>query len=80
MTNERIVSIIPASPGWLAVFGCEAGPTDQTPLACWALLENVRGDRRVVGMVASHGVIEPADYVGNFQSYSPTPVKLIIPG
>ena len=73
-----IIQIIPAQPGWHVVYPAGArgpGPGSEesrgvefVPVACWALVEDAQGGRKVVPMAGSTGagelVCEDADAVG----------------
>jgi hypothetical protein len=53
----RIVSLVPAEPGWRAVYGAEfAEDRELARVVAWALVESDEGERRIVGMV-----IDPND-------------------
>jgi len=58
-TSRRIVQIIPAQPGWEAVYALneEDGGIHRAPLVCWALVESgaAGGLRHVTGMILKHG-------------------------
>jgi hypothetical protein len=55
--DERIVQIIPAVPGYYARYSAtQADERDcYGPVAAWALLENGRGERRLVGVDVTGG-------------------------
>jgi hypothetical protein len=48
--KEKILQIIPAE-GWYGVIA-RRGFAEEYPVACWALLEDKEGNRRIVGMGA----------------------------
>ena len=51
MASERIVQLVQAQPGFYVQYTGVDGDRDTvTPIACWALLENERGEQRVVGV------------------------------
>lgn len=68
-----IVQIIPAQPGWEAVFALdeEDGGIERVPLVCWALVESSSTGRQVIGMTSKDGTHELM-YVdwGDFLGYS----------
>jgi len=49
----KIVELVPADPGWRAVFGGqeEWQETELFRVIAWALVEDDDGDRQVVGMI-----------------------------
>ena len=49
---DKILSLVPAEPGWRAVYGGEfAGESELARVVALALVEEDDGDRRLVGMV-----------------------------
>jgi hypothetical protein len=49
---DRIVSLVPAEPGWRAFYGGEYDyDAESARVVCWALVEDAEGGQRVVGMV-----------------------------
>jgi hypothetical protein len=53
----RILSLVPAEPGWRAVYGGDfADERELARVVAWALVEARDGERRIVGMV-----IDPTD-------------------
>jgi hypothetical protein len=53
---DTIVSLVPAQPGWRALY---RGEFDEEPesarVVAWALIESAGGDREVVGLVIDPG-------------------------
>jgi hypothetical protein len=50
--DDRIVSLVPAEPGWLAFYRGEyAEDEESTRVVAWALVESTDGTQSVVGMV-----------------------------
>jgi len=68
----NIIQIIPAE-GWFALY--DQGETrSKLALACWALVEDETGARRIVGMVSDpENQIRDANYT-NFVCYEKPPV------
>jgi hypothetical protein len=62
---------ISAAPGWFALFKQEDGSVERWPLACWALVENKREQRDVVGLVSDRdtSTLDNADASTNFAGY-----------
>lgn len=64
--NRKIINISP-SDGWQAVFA-EHGKPQAYPLTQWALVEDVRGDRRITGVIKTGrgetDVEERKDFLG----------------
>jgi len=49
---DRVVSLVPAEAGWRAFYGGEYDDDGESArVVCWALVESVEGEQRVVGMV-----------------------------
>lgn len=57
VSEEKVVTIIPADTGWRAIYGGQ-GPDESglSRVVAWALVEDDDGSRRVVGMV-----VDPQD-------------------
>jgi hypothetical protein len=52
--GDRIVSLVPAEPGWLAIYRGEyAEDEESTRVVAWALVESADGTQAVVGMVVA---------------------------
>jgi hypothetical protein len=52
--GDRIVSLVPAEPGWLAIYRGEyAEDEESTRVIAWALVESGDGTQDVVGMVVA---------------------------
>jgi hypothetical protein len=65
MTTRKIKQIIPAQPGWRAVYRSNHGFAETLPVACFALIETTEeGQRRdkVEAMVATGGMIDSAEH------------------
>lgn len=45
MSALRILSTIPAQPGWVAVFEAGGGPLETRPVISWAVVEGIPGAR-----------------------------------
>lgn len=67
MTDGKIIQIIPAD-GWYSCCKLDDGTLWNTPLACWALIENQDGTREVRGLEA-HDYVDDAEGDGGFQNY-----------
>lgn len=84
LENYRILQIIPAT-GHYAVFKDKGLGDITTPLACFALVEDLdcinknsnEPDRFVVGMIAhgSGGAVEFCDDIHNFSDYTTEPIE-----
>jgi hypothetical protein len=54
---DRIVSLVPAEPGWQALYEGELEEdTESARVVAWALVEDEEGAQRVVGLV-----VDPAE-------------------
>jgi hypothetical protein len=57
---DKIVSLVPAERGWRALYRGEyEEDAESARVVAWALVENDKGERRLVGMV-----IDPNDPTG----------------
>lgn len=82
--QERILQIIPPTPGFVALYvGSAEGETFTTPAACLALVERwgdqrhvslppALAEREVVPMAASDGGLEACDLSMNYRGYFST--------
>lgn len=68
--KTKILSIS-AAPGWFALFKQDDGTVERWPLACWALVEDNREQRDVIGMVTDRdtGTVDDAEGSDNFSGY-----------
>jgi hypothetical protein len=75
---DRIVSLVPAEPGWRAFYGGEYDyDAESARVVAWALVEDAKGAQRVVGMVVGgddQTAIVPAsegasEFAPTFQRY-----------
>ena len=73
MSEDRIVAITPAGPGWVVRYADDAEPGRYLvePVAVWALMQDDGGRTWVAGIdVIGHGALgRPCDGAGNFYDY-----------
>lgn len=65
---ERITGIVPAEPGWRAIFGEEPGETARSRIVGWGVLAEEDGER-VVGLIVDPQ--HPARVVPATEAVSP---------
>ncbi|HEY7380644.1 MAG TPA: hypothetical protein VH572_05500 [Gaiella sp.] len=75
---DRIVSLVPAEPGWRAFYGSDYDfEAESARVVAWALVEDAEGAQKIVGMVvggadqteivpAPEGVSEYAPVFGRY--------------
>ncbi len=51
MVADKIVSLVPAEPGWRAIYLGEDETQELTRIVAWALVDREDGERTVMGMV-----------------------------
>jgi hypothetical protein len=58
------------APGWRAKFAVP-GQEKMEPLVCWGLVENLDGETRICGFVASMAgaIHEPCESLSHFRGY-----------
>jgi hypothetical protein len=66
----HILQIIPAA-GWKTVYEDRSGALWDSPLACWALVEDASGARRVVGLSSCEFGLDGCEDAANFVAYRP---------
>lgn len=74
---SKIVQIVPAEPGWRAVYASaeEWQETELSRIVAWALVEDDEGDREIVGMVVDP--IDSTRIVPAREAVSPTAGELL---
>ena len=64
---NNVIQILPAD-GWMAKF--DIAKDSLVPIACWALMEDPDGKRRIEGILpASHQEMRPCDEFEEFMYY-----------
>ncbi|MBL7161818.1 MAG: hypothetical protein ISS57_04370 [Anaerolineales bacterium] len=66
--DVKIIQIIPAQD-WYPELDENAGELEPLPLVCWALCEDVEGNRFVTGIDASDRILDFSDNAEHFKRF-----------